>query len=241
MIAYALLTMLLGAISYAKGQVTPKALAYGLLINLRYVVWFIAVLLTAQRSQFLHRAWPRLLLIPAAIVFVFAMLQYTVLPHDFLQHFGYDAATSIAPIETINHNDSYIRVQSTLRGANPLGAYLVVVLSALGCCIFMVDAKCSARCSVVALGALYASGSRSAWIGTAISLAIIGWLRLKTQRSRPIFGAAGLAVIRLAVGGYTVLKNNVNLQNEVLHTQAHSAVKSTSNSAHASALREGID
>jgi len=239
--AFACLTLLLGVVSYAKDEVTLKALAYGLLTDLRFLVWFLAVLLTAQRSSFLRRAWPKLLLIPAAIVVVFAVLQYTVLPHDFLAHFGYNAATTIAPIETINHNASYIRVQSTLRGANPLGAYLVVILSALS--VLFVRGKHKAVCAVfglVALAALFASGSRSAWLGTVLSIGILGFLQLKSSRSRMLFGGAGLAIVIVASGVYLLLKNNVNLQNEVLHTQTHSAVKVTSNGAHASALENGV-
>lgn len=240
-VAYTALTLLLGVISYAKSEVTAKALAYGILVNLRYLVWFLVVLLAAQRSSFLRRNWPKLLLVPAAIVVVFAVLQYTVVPHDFLAHFGYNANTTITPIETINHNGNYIRVQSTLRGANPLGAYLVIVLSALG--VFYLRGKRKLLCVVfglIALAALYASGSRSAWGGAVLSLAVIAWLQLKSKRSRLLFGGAAIAVVVLASVGYLLFKNNVSVQNHLLHTQAHSAIKKTSDKAHASALRDGI-
>jgi hypothetical protein len=239
--AYVVLTLLLGIVSYVKGEVTLKALCYGVLLNLRYPVWFLAVLLVSQRSLFLKRAWPKLVLWPAVIVVVFGVLQYTVLPHDFLSHFGYNAATTIAPIETINHNNNYIRVGSTLRGANPLGSYLVIVLSALG--VLFVRGKRKLLCVVLglfALAALYASGSRSAWIGTVLSFAVIAWLQLQTRRQRTLFGGIGLVVLILAASGYLLLRNNVSLQNEVLHTQTHSAVKTTSDAAHASALENGI-
>ncbi len=156
------LIILLGFVAWLKGEVTPKAWAYGLLVDLRFPAWFLAVLLTAQRSPWLRRMWPKLVLIPAIVVTMFAVLQFTVLPHDFLSHFGYGTAT-IAPIETINHNDHYIRVQSTLRGANPLGAYLVLVISALG--VLYMRGRRKQACVVlglIALAALYASGSRSA-------------------------------------------------------------------------------
>lgn len=240
-LAYCALTLLLGFVALAKGEVTGKALAYGLLINIRFPVWFLTVLLTARQSPFLRRFWPRLLVLPAVVVVVFAVLQFAVLPHDFLSHFGYNAATTIAPIETINHNAQYIRVQSTLRGSNPLGAYLVIVLAALGV-LFLYGKRrlVSAVFGVVALAALYASGSRSAWIGTLLALGVIAWLHLHTARGRLWFGGIGLTVVVLALGGYLVLKNNTRLQNEVLHTQANSAVKTTSNSAHASATEHGI-
>ncbi len=242
-LAYTVLTILLGCVALAKGEVTGKALAYGLLVNLRYLAWFLAVLLTAQRSVFLKKSWKNLLLYPAALVVVFAVLQFTVLPHDYLGHFGYNANTTIAPIETINHDTNYIRVQSFLRGANPLGAYLMVVLAG----VLAFYARGRRRIEGVAYGALvltlvalYASGSRSAWIGGVLVVGVFAWLRLKSRRSQLVFGGAALAVTIVAALGYLLLKNNVNVQNELLHTQTNSAVKVTSNGAHASALREGV-
>jgi O-antigen ligase len=239
--AYGALTILLGFVSWVKGDVSPKALAYGVLVNVRFFAWFLAVLLAAQRSVWLRRSWPKLVLIPAAIVTVFAVLQFTVLPHDFLSHFGYRAATTIAPIETINHNSHYIRVQSTLRGANPLGAYLVIILSAVGV-LFVRGRKklLGGILGLVALLALFASGSRSAWIGALLGLAVVAWRQLKTRRQQMIFGVISLLILAAAASGYLLLRSNPSLQNAVLHTQDHSAVSTSSNSAHASALRSGV-
>lgn len=240
-VAYVALTFLLGFISWLKGEVTPKALLYGVLVNLRLFAWFTVVLLTAQRSSWLRQMWPRLLLVPAVIVVVFAALQYTVLPHNFLTHFGYNTATNIAPIETINHNSHYIRVQSTLRGANPLGAYLIVVLSALA--TLYLRGKRKAVCvafGLVGATALYASGSRSAWLGALISLAIILWFQLRSRRARLLYGGVALLLAIIAVTGYLALKNNTGVQNAILHTQNHSTVSTTSNEAHASALKDGL-
>jgi hypothetical protein len=48
-LTYTALTFLLGFVSWLKGDVTPKALFYGLLVNLRLFAWFLCVLLAAQR------------------------------------------------------------------------------------------------------------------------------------------------------------------------------------------------
>ncbi|HSX04868.1 MAG TPA: O-antigen ligase family protein [Candidatus Saccharimonadales bacterium] len=239
--AYAGLTLLLGVVSYARGDVSVQALGYGGLVNLRFFVWFLAVLLTARQSPWLQRHWRYLVLIPAALVGVFAVLQYTILPHDFLVHFGYHAGTTIPPIETINHNTHYIRVQSTLRGANPLGAYLVVIVSVLAVW-FWHDRRWAwaGALGVIVLAALYASGSRSAWIGTVLGLAIIACCALKTRRARLITGATSLVILAAGASLLLVLRGNATLQNELLHTQTHSAIKTTSNAAHASALRTGL-
>ena len=239
-VAYAALSFLLGFVSLLKGDVTAKALGYGLLLNLRFLAWFLVVLLLARRSTWLARSWTKLVLLPAAVVAVFAGLQYTVLPHDFLVHFGYHANTTIAPIETINHNSHYIRVQSTLRGANPLGAYLVLVLSVLGVLLTRGKRKLpSIALGVVALLALYATGSRSAWIGVLAGLAMVGWFRLPSRKARLLFGTVALGVAVIAAGALLLFRNNVHVQNELLHTQAHSTAVS-SNDAHASAAAAGV-
>jgi hypothetical protein len=240
-LAYASLTVLLCIVAYAKDAVTPKALFYGLLINLRFLFWFLAVLLTVQRSPWLTRQWPRYVLAPAAVVVIFAVLQYILLPHDFLVHFGYDTATTIAPIETINHNDSYIRVQSTLRGANPLGAYLVIILSVLAA--LFTRGRRRIICAVFGvLGAfaLYASGSRSAWIGMLLSIALLAWLLIRGRRAQLLYAAIGTGFILLAGIGFLMFRHNAGLQNAVLHTQDNSAVATTSNEAHASAVIQGL-
>jgi len=73
--AYAGLTLLLGVVSLLKGDVSPRALAYGLLVDLRFLAWFLAVLLAAQRGRLLGLQWRRLVVAPAAVVVVFAVLQ----------------------------------------------------------------------------------------------------------------------------------------------------------------------
>lgn len=241
-LAYVALTLLLGVVSLLKGDVTPKALGYGLLVNLRYLIWFMAVLLTAQRTNWLRHAWPKLLLVPAAVVVLFAVLQYTVLPHNLLSHVGYSAETTIAPIETINHNPNYIRVMSTLRGANPLGAYLVIVLSALAA-LYM-----SGRRRVVALVfgvlatfALFASGSRSAWAGTILSLLTVVWFYLRNRKARLLFGSAALLGLAVLLGVFLLVRHEASVQNALLHTQDDSSIAISSNEAHASAVQNGLD
>jgi len=240
-VAYTVLSLLLGAVALAKGDVTVKALGYGLLLNLRFLAWFLAVLLTAQKSDWLKRAWLKLLLIPAALVVVFAVLQYTVLPHTFLSHFGYNADTNIAPIETINHNRHYIRVQSTLRGANPLGAYLVVVLSVLGAMVgrkqrrVLITILC-----IVSIIALFASGSRSAWIGAVLAAGVVGLFRMPAGilRRNILFGTGALIIVLAALG--MVFRHNTALQNALFHTADNSTVATSSNEAHTSAVRGGL-
>jgi hypothetical protein len=239
--AYAGLTLLLGAVSLLKGEVSVKALLYGLLVNLRFLAWFLAVILAARRSAVLSAVWWKLVLIPSVVVVVFGLLQYTVLPHDFLAHFGYKTGVTIQPIETINHDPNYIRVQSTLRGANPLGAYLVVVAAAAGVLAWRGSRRVALGVlGLASLAVLYMTGSRSAWIGMALALGIGAWLLLPDRKMRYIFVATSTAAVVAMGGVFILLKDNVGLQNQLFHTQNNSAVATSSNEAHASALTGGL-
>lgn len=239
-LTYIGLIVLLGCVSYAKGDVTLKALMYGVLVDVRFFAWFLVVLLTAERSPWLRAHWMRLLVVPAAAVVLFGALQYTVLPHQFLAHFGYSPQT-IVPIETINHNSHYIRVQSTLRGANPLGAYIVVVAAAIAAALVRDRRKIMfGAIALITLVALYASGSRSAWIGTVLACGSVSWFALPKGRLRQWFGFAALGFAVVVGSAFLLLRNNVGFQNAVLHTQNHSKVSVSSNAAHASAVSDGV-
>jgi len=127
---YFLISLVWGAGAYTLEKVTLKALGYGLTVNLRFLIFFLCIWIIATKSHWLQKAWPKLLLIPAALVIFIGLLQRLVLPYDVLKHFGYNAQT-IFPYQTINYDVNYVRIMSTLRGANPLGAYLVLILSTL--------------------------------------------------------------------------------------------------------------
>jgi hypothetical protein len=129
-LGYMLLTLVWGLLALNQHDVSAKALGYGLIINLRFLAFFLVTWAVALRMSRLRIHWQWVVLWPAAIVIVFGLLQILVLPRDFLSHFGYGPAT-IPAFETINNNIHYVRIASTLRGANPLGAYLLIPISLL--------------------------------------------------------------------------------------------------------------
>ncbi len=68
----------------------------------------------------------------AVAVSVFGLLQYFVLPHDFLEHFGYSLDRGVKPLFFIDDKPDLPRVMSTLKDPNSLGAYLIVPILAIG-------------------------------------------------------------------------------------------------------------
>lgn len=240
-LVYLAVLLLYGLIPLIRHEVAAKAVWYGLLVDSRFLIFFLAVLAVAAKSGFLVRNWRRVLFVPAILVGAFAILQFLVLPYDFLKHFGYNDST-IFPYETINHNLNHIRVMSTLRGANPLGAYLILPLSALAAGFFR-QKKQGLNIAVFGLGLLLAlifSFSRSAWIGAFISVLLAAWLSLKTVHARKIALAAAAGV--LVVGGLlaVALRNDTTFENVFFHTQHNSQIATTSNGGHASAFKSAV-
>jgi len=239
-LAYMGLTFLLGAIAYSRHTVGVKALGYGLVSDLRYLAFFLVTWAAALRLDRLRANWSRLVLIPAMIVVIFGILQIFILPHDVLRHFGYGPRT-IPAFETINSNKQYYRIMSTLRGANPLGAYMVIPITALT--VLIVRSGLNWRRILALAGSvlvLFFSFSRSAWIGTAISVALVLSIALKAQRMRRLFLVATALIFILGAGLVLGLRNNTRVENFVFHTQTHSAVKTTSDQGHLTATKNGL-
>lgn len=239
-LAYAALNLAWGLLALNQGDVTHVALGYGLLSNLRFLAFFLVAWAAALRLARLRAHWQWLVYWPAVVVVIFGLLQIFILPNDFLRHFGYGAAT-IPPYETINNNQHFVRVASTLRGPNPLGAYLLVPLSLLT--VLLLSTKRSWRQGLLfaaTLTVLFFSFSRSAWVGAVLSIGVIVLLGLQSRRAKQaaLLAAGCLAV--LAIGLTIGLRHNMHFENFVFHTQHHSAVKSTSNANHVTALHSGL-
>ncbi|HUD10527.1 MAG TPA: O-antigen ligase family protein [Candidatus Saccharimonadales bacterium] len=240
-LAYIAINLIWGAIAYNRHAVTAKALGYGLIVDVRFPVFFLVTWAVALRMARLRTHWQWLVSWPAFIVVIFGLLQIFILPHDFLKHFGYGPST--IPIqETINHNPQYLRIASTLRGANPLGAYLIIPISLLTVQLARVKRNWrQALFLVAALVVLFYSFSRSAWIGAALSIGIILVISSKSQKIRQLTLVGSGVLLILLAGIFITFAHNARFQNFVFHTQSNSQVKSTSDQGHASALRAGLN
>lgn len=235
------LTVIWGLLALNQHDVTPKALGYGLIVNLRYLAFFLVTWAVALRMSRLRSHWQWAVYWPAMGVVLFGLLQIFILPHDFLRHFGYGAAT-IQAFETINHNKDYIRIASTLRGANPLGAYLLIPISLLAVLLLNPKRRTWLQAGFLAslLAVLFFSFSRSAWIGAALSILVVLAVSVRTRLSR--LTAVGIIVALLVAGAGLSLAfhQSARFENFIFHTQTNSAVKTTSNDRHLSALKTGL-
>ncbi|HVX56410.1 MAG TPA: O-antigen ligase family protein [Candidatus Saccharimonadales bacterium] len=237
-LAYMTLNIIWGLLALNQHDVTAKALGYGLIVNLRFLVFFLVTWAVALRMSRLRIHWQWMVYWPAMGVAAVGLLQIFVLPHDFLRHFGYGPNT-IPAVETINHNSHYIRIASTLRGANPLGAYLLIPISLLAVLLLSPKRRTWLQAGFLAvlLFVLFFTFSRSAWIGGLLSIAVILLLRVRTRASRRVTVGIIAGLIVVAAGTTVAFHRSVRFENFILHTQTHSAVKSTSNENHLNALK----
>ena len=239
-LTYILLNVVWGLLALDQGDVSAKALSYGLISNLRYLVFFLVTWSVALRLPRLRNHWQWLVYFPAIGVVVFGLLQIFVLPTDFMRHFGYSEAT-IPVYETVNSNQDYVRIASTLRGPNPLGAYLVIPISLVT--VLMLRKGRNWRYALFLAAAavvLFFSFSRSAVIGALLSVVVILFLSHLSRKSQKI--ALGVVGGLVAIGlTFTVaLWNNPHFQNFVFHTQDQSQIKISSNDARERAITKGI-
>ena len=123
---FAALNVLLIPLFYA--QTGAAATAAALLINLRFFLFFSLVYVAIRLYPRMVRPFIWVFVGGAAVVIGFALLQLTVLPADALKYIGYNEST-IMPYLTVDQNPNYLRINSTLRGPNPLGLYAVIVLA----------------------------------------------------------------------------------------------------------------
>lgn len=237
---YVVYSLLRGSNALINGSVNGEAFAYGLIINLRYLVFFIAVWIVAKKSDLLYRKWLQLLLGPALAVVLFGLFQQLLLEKDVLRHVGYGKDT-IPAFQAVDNKPEYARLQSTLRGPNPLGAYLVLVTTTLAG-IFLRPGKrfLVAVSGVAALFVLFFTYSRSAWVGLAISIVVLLLISNISKRSRMILLSVVLAGTLVVAGGTYVLRDNDYVQNTVFHSDESSLSARSSNEARYGALERGV-
>jgi hypothetical protein len=218
----------------------------GLSIDLRYLLYFVLVFVAISLYPQFRRPFIVTFFAGAFIVATFALLQVFVLPPDILKYIGYSTAT-IVPYLTVDQNMDYIRISSTLRGPNPLGAYAGIVIALLAA--FWLRANYDAsRGKSLAIGfmtigsvvALWASYSRSALIGAAVAIAIVCVIAFGRKIRRRTWIV--LSIIGLVLAGVLfAARDTPFVTNVILHDNPTTGAEITSNDGHAESLKDGLD
>jgi hypothetical protein len=225
---------------------TLTSLLAGLAIDLRYVLFFALVYILIRLAPHYRRPIIWVAGMGAAIVVGFASLQL-FLPADILSHIGYSRDT-IVPYLTVDMNPDYVRVNSTLRGPNPLGAYAGMVLALLAALLVrqkvnLKDKKVLiATCLVMvcAVVALWVSYSRSALVAALVSLLMIVAASAAARLSRRSWLVIG-AVVLMAAGGLLIARDTSFVSNVLLHEDPSGGNEINSNEGHIESLSYGLD
>jgi len=238
---YIALGLLRTGYGYNEGLVNLESAAYGMIGAFRYLVFFLVAWLVASRSQLLQKWWTFAVVGPATMVVIFGLLQQFVLDKNFLTHFGYGPDT-IPAFQSVDQKTEYARAQSTLRGPNPLGAYLALIITFLTGMFYKFKAYRFSFGFLIAAAAvlLFFSYSRSAWVGLAISLAVWTMIVIKDKKVLKIMligGLMGAVMTSVAIYGF---RNNDFVQNTVFHTDETSQSNTSTNSVRTQAIEDGV-
>jgi hypothetical protein len=167
--------------------------AFGAKTDLEFLLATVLSALVATK-MFLRRL-VLILLGATVLVAIFALLQATVLPKDFLTHLGYGfTAGQPAPYQTVLIGQTvHNRFGSTLGGPNQLGTYLILPLALSF--LFGLRERRWWLLSLAIIPAIFVSYSRGAWIGAAAAL-VLCVLLITRGRTRVIAGAlSGLIIV----------------------------------------------
>lgn len=235
----------LGAWTVASGLFLVKDFdsgVLGLAIQLRSFLFFLVAAAVAYYHRISEATLIKLVTVPAVGVVAFGLLQIFVLPQDFLKHFGYQKGVTTPPYFTIDEQVDRIRIFSTLRGPNPLGVYLIAPFM-----LFVTKVKSSIHKNkhffltifyiLLTLTVLYASHSRSAWIGLIIAIIFLIWLYAsKTWKLLLVI----LSCTALLIGGGVIYQyRHTNfVQDVVLHDNPEEGGEVSSNQGRIEAFSE---
>ncbi len=237
---YALSTLGLGMVALSRGKVSSSALIYALLINLRFFVFFVVAAIITANNKSLSKNWQKLIIWPAVIVITFGLAQHFILPNNWLAHFGYGPKT-IPAYSAVDKKPDYIRIQSTLRGPNPLGAYLVVILTIMIYGLFKDKKKLKLWFGFgLTLLMLFFTYSRSAWLGLILSAGLIFWWQASNKvNHRFLLSTLTFLILVVGLSAFGLRHNNF-LQNTLFHTDETSHSLESSNAVRTEAISHGL-
>ena len=189
----------------------------------------------------------KILLTVSTIVAFLGVVQY-FLPDSLLTHLGYGLERGTRAVFYIEDRPGLLRVMSTLREPNVLGAYLIVPIVAL---VALLRQEKSSRVrnlyvfyGVIHGVALFLTFSRSAWLGALVAAALAGWWLYREhvvtiwRRFWPVVVGTALLLAVLAFA----LRGTVMFQRYIVHSDpAEQVVDIDSNQYHWLLVREGLN
>lgn len=222
----------------------------GLMIDLRYLLFFCLVYFAMRLYPSKRKIFFQVAVGGAFLVLTFALLQVFILPDDILKYIGYGKDT-ISPYLTVDENQNFIRINSTLRGPNPLGAYAVIVFAFLASLVangkinLLINKKKWSTLLVVLLSVgaivtLWFSYSRSAFLATMIAVATVFIIVYHRRLPKRFWATLGVIIVLIS-GAMWFVKDNNFVSNVLLHENPADINDVNSNDGHLKSLTHGIN
>lgn len=196
----------------------------GIIYNVRLPLYLLlgygAILLW---PKFVFSSLIKPILIIGTIVASLGLIQY-FLPSDLLTHFGYAISRGTFPVFFVDGNPTLpVRIMSTLREPNALGAFLIIPTSLAF--LLMLRNRTSPKglifflCVLLNCSALLLTLSRSAWLGLMISFAVILCIVYQRYiRQYWVFLACTASILALLTFALAYsLRNTTHFQSYVSH------------------------
>lgn len=217
----------------------------GILIDLRYVLYFVLVYGTMRLLPQYRPLFIKTFIAGAVVVIGFSLLQVFVLPIDILAHIGYSKQT-IAPYLTVDQNYDHVRINGTLRGPNPLGAYAMIVLAGVVAYAVKYGRTLTRNRQILLVVASVASGivvgasySRSALLAAIVAVAVV-FMAVAAPRVRKWLAVGFVVAAVLAAGVLFALRDTAFVSNVILHENPQGGSAVGSNDEHARSLTDGV-
>lgn len=218
----------------------------GLIIDLRYLFFFVLVYVAIVLYPERKNDFIKIGIIGALIVLLFGALQVFVLPKDVLKYIGYSDLT-IAPYLTVDKNEAYVRINSTLRGPNPLGAYSMIALVFAVVALLKNKIKKRKKLIIVTsllifggLISLWFSYSRSALVGAAVALGLVFVAISYKKLSIKKWLLIGFIPL-IALAGLFAFRDSDFVSHVILHENPSEGNNVNSNEGHLKSLSSGLD
>ena len=193
----------------------------GYVHNLRFLGVFLIALMVQKYNPNAKQITRKIILLTSIAVATFGLVQYFVLPDDFLEMFGYSAENGTFPVFYIDAKEGFERVHSTIKDPNSLGAFLLLPIALQAKRLLASRSRSDALIISVMVSCLLLTFSRSSLLGLIFMAASYGALRygstlksfLSSSRG---FLASGLLAVAL-IGGVLLVNSNDIVRNLVLH------------------------
>ncbi len=193
----------------------------GYVHNLRFLGVFLIALMVQKYNPNAKQITRKIILLTSIAVATFGLVQYFVLPDDFLEMFGYSAENGTFPVFYIDAKEGFERVHSTIKDPNSLGAFLLLPIALQAKRLLASRSRRDAIITSAMVLCLLLTFSRSSLLGLIFMAASYGALRygstlksfLSSSRG---FLASGLLAVAL-IGGVLLVNSNDIVRNLVLH------------------------